>query len=74
MVVVYGYRQKQYKNYLHNMLQNMPSPTNTSSRKCLLPTASYHGTKNEARLLPLDPHLQTIHELQIFMLKQLNDG
>jgi hypothetical protein len=30
--------------------------------------------ENEARLLPLDPHRQTIRDLQMFMLQQLNDG
>jgi hypothetical protein len=30
--------------------------------------------ENELRLLPLDPHRQIIHDLQIFMLQHLQDG
>jgi hypothetical protein len=30
--------------------------------------------EDEALLLPLDPHCQTIRDLQIFMLQQINDG
>jgi hypothetical protein len=30
--------------------------------------------ENEARLLSLDPHRQTIRDFQIVMLQQLNDG
>jgi hypothetical protein len=30
--------------------------------------------ENEASILPLDPHHQTIRDLQIFMLQQINDG
>jgi hypothetical protein len=30
--------------------------------------------ENVVRLLPLDPHRQTICEIQIFMLHHMNDG
>jgi hypothetical protein len=52
----------------------MPPPTNAPHWKFLLPSISHDEAGKRIALLPIDPHRQTIRDLQIYMIQHLQDA
>jgi hypothetical protein len=72
--MVHSHLQEQYKIIYIMCYRVCPRPPIQLVGSAYYQQHHIMEQNNESRLLPLDPHRQTIRDLQIFMIQHLQDG